>query len=256
MNNIHSQLWGRLLAGATHFAFSAPVAALAGLLVFGLWYPYPYREISGGRELFMILVAVDLTIGPLITITIFNRAKPRRELVTDITVVALLQLAALSYGLWSVFMARPVHLVFEYSKFSVVHAIDIEPELLAKAPPALRQLPLTGPTPLGLRPFKSSQEQFDVTVAALQGAALAARSDLWQAYADSRQAVLQASRPVSDLLTRFPEESNRIEAAAARAGRTADALRYLPMVGRKQAWTALIDPKSADPIGYVPIDSF
>jgi hypothetical protein len=256
MKNIHHQLRDRLRAGVTHFALSAPIAAIAGLLVFGLWYPYPYREISGGRELFVILMVVDLTIGPLVTVLIFNRAKPRRELVTDITIVALLQFAALSYGLWSVFVARPVHLVFEYSRFSVVHAVDIERAVLAVAPPTLRQLPLTGPTLIALRPFKSSEEQFDVTMAALRGAPLAARSDLWQPYTESKQAVLQASRPVSELVTRFPEESNRIEAAAARAGSTTNALRFLPMVGRKQAWTALIDPNSAEPLAYVPIDSF
>ena len=47
------------------------------LLVFAVWYPYPYREISGGRDLFLLVVAVDVVLGPLITFAVFNRAKPR-----------------------------------------------------------------------------------------------------------------------------------------------------------------------------------
>ena len=81
--------------------------------MFGWWYPYPYRELSGGRELFALVVAVDVVLGPLITLVIFNPAKTRRHLVMDFTVIGLLQVAALAYGLWTVFVARPVHLVFE-----------------------------------------------------------------------------------------------------------------------------------------------
>lgn len=107
------QNWkGRLRASGIHLGLSLGIAALAAVVVFGLWYPYPYREISGGRSLFMLVVSVDVVMGPLITLVIFNRAKPRRELMVDFSVVALLQLAALSYGMWTVFVARPVHVVF------------------------------------------------------------------------------------------------------------------------------------------------
>ena len=46
--------------------------------------------------LFLILVAVDVMMGPLITLFIFNRAKPLRELRLDLVVVGALQLAALA----------------------------------------------------------------------------------------------------------------------------------------------------------------
>jgi hypothetical protein len=66
----------RLRASAIHFCISVAIALLAALLVFFVWYPNPYREISGGRELFLILVSVDVVLGPLITLAIFDRAKP------------------------------------------------------------------------------------------------------------------------------------------------------------------------------------
>lgn len=151
---------------------------LVAWLIFGLWYPYPYREISGGRELFMSLAAVDGVIGPLITLVIFNRMKPRRELLLDLTMVGLLQLVALGYGLWTVFEARPVHLVFEYHRMAVVHAADIELATLAQAPTKLQALPLTGPTLLSLRPFKDAGEQLESTMVALNGVPQAAQPAL------------------------------------------------------------------------------
>jgi len=247
----------RFSASGLHLIVSVCMAALAAWLVFGLWYPYPYREISGGRQLFLLVIFVDVVIGPMITLIIFNSDKPRRELFIDVTVVGALQLAALAYGLWAVFIARPVHLVFEYSRFTVVHAVDIEPKLLEKAPIALQSLPLRGPTSITLRPFRDAGEQLDATVAALQGGApLAARSDLWQSYEAGATSVLKASKPVAELKTRFPDHVIAIQAVATAAGRDSDKLRYLPMVGRDKAWTALIDGSSAQPIGFLPLDSF
>ena len=246
----------RLGASGIHLGISLCVAVFAAALVFGLWYPYPYGEISGGRELFFLVVAVDVIMGPLITLAIFNRAKPRRELLIDFTVVGLLQLAALGYGLWTVFAARPVHLVFEYSRMTVVHAIDVDADLLAKAPTSLQKLPVTGPTVIALRPFKNPEEQFDATMAAFEGFPLAARSDLWQAYEPVRADVLKEAKPVAELRARFSNQAAQIDRAIAATGKPVTDLRYLPLLSRKTAWTVLLDATTAEPLGYLPLDSF
>ena len=246
----------RLGASGIHLGISLCVAVFAAALVFGLWYPYPYGEISGGRELFFLVVAVDVIMGPLITLAIFNRAKPRRELLIDFTVVGLLQLAALGYGLWTVFAARPVHLVFEYSRMTVVHAIDVDADLLAKAPTSLQKLPVTGPTVIALRPFKNPEEQFDATMAAFEGFPLAARSDLWQAYEPVRADVLKEAKPVAELRARFSNQAAQIDRAIAATGKPVTDLRYLPLLSRKTAWTVLLDTTTAEPLGYIPLDFF
>ena len=246
----------RLGASGIHLGISLCVAVFAAALVFGLWYPYPYGEISGGRELFFLVVAVDVIMGPLITLAIFNRAKPRRELLIDFTVVGLLQVAALGYGLWTVFAARPVHLVFEYSRMTVVHAIDVDADLLAKAPTSLQKLPVTGPTVIALRPFKNPAEQFDATMAAFEGFPLAARSDLWQAYEPVRADVLKEAKPVAELRARFSNQAAQIDRAIAATGKPVTDLRYLPLLSRKTAWTVLLDTTTAEPLGYLPLDSF
>jgi hypothetical protein len=246
----------RFAASATHLGISLCIAAAAALLVFGLWYPYPYREISGGRDLFLILISVDVVLGPLITLAIFNRRKPVRELVLDLTVVACLQLAALGYGLWTVAAARPVHLVFEFDRLRVVHAIDIPEELLAKAPAGIVAEPWRGPTMLAVRPFRDTGEQVEATMQALQGVQIAARPDFWQSYAAARDRVIAAARPAESLEHRNPALASAIDAALSRAGRDARDTLYLPMVSRKSAWTAFLDPKTGDIVGFAPLDSF
>ena len=246
----------RLRVSAIHLAISLAIAFLAALIVFGLWYPYPYREISGGRNLFLLVIAVDVVMGPLITLVIFNRAKSRRHLAMDFSIVGLLQLAALSYGLFIVFIARPVHLVFEFHRMAVVHAIDVDPKLLSEAPPELQYLPLTGPTLLSLRAFKTADEQMTSTLQAAQGLAQAAQPGLWQPYSTAQADILKEAKPVAQLKSRFPNQAAAVDSVVAKSGLGADKLAYLPMLGRKDAWTVLIDSANAQPVGFLPIDSF
>ena len=252
-------LKARFSASGIHLLISLTVAAAAAWLVFGLWYPYPYREISGGRDLFFIVIAVDVVMGPLLTLAVFNRRKPVRELRRDLAVIGLLQVTALAYGLWTVAVARPVHLVFEIDRFRVVHAIEIDKAEIALAPPGLRQLPWTGPTPVSLRAFQNDKEKIDLTMVALSGLSLSARPALWQSYELAKPQISRAARPLTDLKTRFPQHVGAIDAAlkASDAGsRPGQSVGYLPMAGRDKFWTVLLDLNSTEVIAFVPIDSF
>lgn len=247
----------RLQAAAFHLGASACVAALAALLVFGLWFRWPYREISGGTELFLIVIAVDVCLGPLITLAVFDRAKGWPVLRRDLAIVVGLQLAGLAYGLWTVHLARPVHLVFELDRFRVVHAVDIPVDLEDKVPRGIDSPTWTGPTLLAVRPFRNPGESVQATMVALGGIHLAARPDLWEPYVAARGAVLQAARPAADLRRRFPGEASVIDEAIRSTGRPEAQLAYLPVVARKAtAWTALIDVRSAEVLGFLRLDSF
>ena len=247
----------RLRAAGIHFGISAVVAVLAALLVFVVWYPYPYSEISGGRELFLIVVSVDIVLGPLLTFAVFDRKKSLGKLRFDLAVIALLQLTGLAYGLWTVFVARPVHLVFEYDRFRVVHALEVPQDLMGvQAPPEFRSLPVSGPTLLSLRPFANPNEKADKTIIALAGVQLSAQPSLWQSYAAAKAQVLAEAKPLTKLLATLPLEAPKLLAAAKKAGRDPQTLVYLPMVGRKTFWTVLVDPASADILGFAPVDSF
>jgi hypothetical protein len=247
----------RLKAAGVHLLLSALVAALAAVLVFAVWYPFPYAELSGGRDLFMLVVSVDVVVGPLITFAVFNLGKPRRELKRDLAVVALLQVAALVYGLWTVQLARPVHLVFEYDLFRVVHQVDIAPESQASIPAGLDVAPWSGPTAVALRPFSNPEEKVRYTMEALGGNPLAARPELWRPYAVESKAVLAAARPLPTLYKRFPDRKDQIDQAVRKAGREPQRVVFLPLLGRKaEGWTVLLDAGTADILAFLPLDSF
>ncbi len=240
----------------THLAISLLIAVLVAALVFFVWFPHPFRELAGGMKLFLIVVTVDVILGPAATLIVANPKKTLKELRLDVTFISLLQIAALAYGLWTMVQARPVYMAFEVSRFRVIHAVDVDPQLLARAPEQWQRLPLGRPQLVAVRPFRSAQEQSEVMFAELGGLMLGARPDFWMPYADAVAAVKAEAKPLSELLQRKPEARAAAEAMAQQLGRPVDGLLYLPVAGRSLFWTALIDPSSGMPLDYLPVDPY
>ena len=57
----------RWKASAIHLGLSAAIGAAVVTLMLVLWYPQPYFAAMGGDTLILLLIGVDVVIGPLIT---------------------------------------------------------------------------------------------------------------------------------------------------------------------------------------------
>lgn len=240
-----------------HLLWSLVLAAVVALLVFRIWFPAPFRELSGGRQLFGILVAVDVVLGPCATFVISRLGKSRREWRFDMGLIVLLQTLALGYGVWTLYQARPVYMAFEIDRLRVIHAIDVPQQLMSAAPASLRHLPITGPGLVAVRPFRDEQERMDTTMAAIQGVHLGARPDLWMPYEEAVPRIRTEAREVSRLMERKPEARPLINELASRLGVEPTTLKYLPVAGRNATfWTAILDAKTGLPLDYLPLDPY
>jgi hypothetical protein len=155
-----------------------------------------------------------------------------------------------------VFQARPVHLVYEYSRLAVVSAAQLTDEQLQNAPPELRALPLTGPTLLSLRPLQGANEQFDSTMLAASGVPQAAQPALWQPYDTARAAILETARPLAGLREKYPAQAALIDSEIAKTGKPEAGLLYMPVLSRDTAWSVLLDAQTARPLGFIPLDPY
>ena len=246
----------RLKASGIHFASSLVLALLAALLVFGLWYPYPYRELSGGRELFLLVVGVDVVCGPLLTMVLFNTAKPRAELWRDLGLVALIQLGALGYGLGTVWVARPLFLVQEIDRFKVIAAPDLNDASVAALPAALQPGWWSGPLTVAIREPKDAQERDKVLFESIQGGRdYAERPEFYLPY-ESAAALksLQRAKPLSVFLQKQASQQIVAQALAAEKGANIAQWLYLPVVAR-QEWVAVLD-KQGQIQGFLKGDGF
>ena len=253
---MHAALRYRFKWAIGHFLVSALILLVVGGLIFFVWYPHPYRVLAGGLNLFLLVAAVDVVLGPVCTFAVAAAKKPLKELRMDVALIALVQVGALSYGAWTVFQARPVYLAFEIDRLRVIHAIDVDPGLLAQSAPEFRSLPVRGPELVAVRPFASATERMEVTMAALQGVDIGARADLWVGYDTQTQAVQLAAQPLSALLAAKPEAAPVVQAGLASAGLKLDGVRYLPVASRHAFWTAILSPLDARPVLFLPVDPY
>ncbi len=249
-------LASRLKAAGIHLGISALIAGLAAALVFGLWYPWPFRSAAGGQALFLLIISVDLVLGPTLTFVVFNRSKTTSHLVRDLAVIAALQLAGLVYGLHTVYLARPVVVVFEVDRFHAISEVEVQHAELPQALPELRTLSLTGPKILGTRQSRTSEEKRKTLDLSLQGIDIGVRPSYWQPYSSSARAAVERSRPVSDLIKHYPYHAQAINQEIKKTGRMADELRFLPLVARETNWSVLLDAKTGEVVGYVQYDGF
>ncbi|MBI5889508.1 MAG: hypothetical protein HZB47_02375 [Nitrosomonadales bacterium] len=98
-----------------------------------------------------LIVGVDMALGPLITLIIFDTRK--KGLVYDLAVVVAIQLGALGYGVHTMFAARPAFIVFTGQELAVISAVDIDEKKLAKAKiEDFRHFSLTGPVLVAVAP--------------------------------------------------------------------------------------------------------
>jgi hypothetical protein len=229
-------------AAGIHSLCSALVASLAAWVVFGIWYAYPYRELSGGRELFLLVVAVDVVCGPLLTLVLFNPKKPRKELWMDLSLVALIQLAALGYGMWTVWQARPLYLVHEVDRYKVISAPDVKAEELEALPANLKPQFWAGPHTVSIRPPKNAEEHNKVLFeAATGGRDYGARPEFYIPY-DGEAALksLLRAKPLAVFLQIQPDQSEAAQKLATDKKADITQWMYLPVIAR-QDWIAVLD---------------
>lgn len=247
-------LSARARAAGIHLTVSAGVAGLAAALVFGAWYPGAFRILSGGRELFLLVTAVDVVLGPLLTFAVFDLTKGWPHLRRDLAVIGAIQFAALVYGLHTVYVARPVAMVFEVDRLRVVTAADVHLPELPDAPPEYRSLPLTGPWLLSTRRPAEGEERNEALFMALRGLDISLRPRFWRPYDEGRGAALARSRPFDDLLRRYPDKSEQFTAALSDHGLPPSRAHFLPVIARGD-WVAVLDDKGVI-VTFLPAEGF
>jgi hypothetical protein len=245
-------------AAAIHLLGSAGIAALAACLVFLLWFPWPYSALAGGTGLFMLVTAVDVVMGPIITFGIFDpQRKPWSELRRDLLIVVLLQFAALGYGLYVMHTVRPVVLALESNRFRVVTAQDVLVDELPEAQPAFRTLSHIGPVVVNTALPATADEQLETVTKALGGHDLGTRPKYWRAWDESARATAKAgAKPVDALRKHYVGRTEELDAAVQRTGRSEAQLRYLPVLSRFGDWVAFIDANSGNIVGFASFDGF
>lgn len=237
-----------------HLGVSALVAAMAYVLVFWVWFPSPFDRLLAGRDLFWLMLSVDLVCGPLLTAVVFSRAKPWKELVLDLSFIGLLQLAALVYGLWSVHLGRPVVVAFETDRFRVVSAADVwDADEGKRASLPLFSIRLKGVSDLS----PSDSGYIDSFELSLKGIPTGVRHARWVPYDEVRDKVRKLAKPLAELHHKHAATGGDrvLTQALVDLGLTEADLGYWPVQSRLHSdWVALVSRKDGEIKRYLQLD--
>jgi hypothetical protein len=244
----------RWKASAIHVSISALVVFTLGVLLALTWYPPVYAWATGGLGLIAILAGVDVCLGPLLTLIVWNVKKP--SLKFDLAVIALVQMLGLSYGLYTIFMARPVYMVFATDRFDLVTANEIpEGELEKARREEFKSLPLTGPKTIAAQGPTDREERHRLLFSALAGGAdLPQVPQYYVPYAEMAAEAVRRALPLSQLTERNAETRDRLSAYLDSKKLDPSKLKFLPLRANKYDQTVLIDNVKGDILGIVNID--
>jgi hypothetical protein len=237
-------------AMTVHLGLSVFVAAAVALLVFTIWYPYPYRDLAGGSELFMLVMAVDIVCGPLLTFVLFSPTKPKKEMLTDISLIVVIQLIALCYGIWNVWQIRPLYLVQEADRFNIISAANIDTKDLDLSPENLRPKLFGGAIKVSMRNLTPIEQEKLVAQIKAGGKDASELPVFYESYQGSK--AFQNGHELRELLITYPQYKIKIsELINLSNSSVTNKMRYLYIVGR-QYWIVIVN-QSGEFVEYLEI---
>lgn len=188
----------RFQATGLHFLASVVVLAIIFSFIKFVWYPGGLFFAANGFDLLKILIAVDLILGPLIMLIIFNPKK--KSIKFDVSAILICQLVFLGYGLWSLYTVRPAYIAFVENQFTLVKANEIESENLAKVEDMqFGSVPLLGPKFVGTKMPDSKEKRDELLFASFENLGIQNFPQYFVSLDKVTAKILAASQPLEKL---------------------------------------------------------
>lgn len=166
-----------------HIAISATLMLILLSIMVLWWYPNGLFSIAGGWAGLKILLPIDMVLGPALTFLFYKPGK--KSAVFDLSAIACVQIAALSFGVFAVYSQHPHALVLAEGTLETLTLSDYEnavrsieeDELQAHAP---KDLDSNSPPIVVAKPFtRENYGQYFESILN-DGLELAHRADRYQ----------------------------------------------------------------------------
>jgi hypothetical protein len=243
------QVLSRWKAAGIHLAISIAIALAVIATMLFLWYPTPYFQAMGGGGLLMLVTGVDVVLGPLITLIIFNTKK--KSLKFDLMCVAIVQILALAYGVSTMFQARPVYTVFSKDRFDVIIAADTNAKERAKVTDVVfKSLPLTGPQ---IAAMVTPNDMKEVQRMLVSGISERAFSQYYVAYDSKAKEAATAAKPLTQIQKNNPAAAEKLKSFLTTKALDESKVGFLPLYTRNEDMTVVLDKETGKILAIAPV---
>jgi hypothetical protein len=238
----------RIKAFGLHLlASSVALSSILGALYFG-WYRWPGWYLTDVAHVVIVMVSVDIVLGPLLTLIVARSSKPRRVLARDIAVIVAVQLCALVYGTTSLWSGRPLYYAYSETLLQLVQAYDIDAKESALG---LKQNPGLAPHWYSLPRWvwaplpQNREESVKIIQSSLFGGDDVISMPRYFKPWDQGLSVLRTKLKKVDEIARLsPNDKKKLKEHMAAAGLAVDQPNGMPLTGRGRVLLAVFDPVS------------
>lgn len=241
----------KLKASAIHLSISAFVIGLFYLFVLNVWYPKPYFQVSGLLNIMLMLVAIDLIIGPLLTFIVF---KPQKSsLKFDLSVIAAIQVVALAYGAITVYEGHPVYIAYTVDRFTLVSANEVDPK---KAKYNEFKVSTFGrPTIVYAKLPEKGEARNQLLFDSIEGKGdLEHHPEYYEPIEPFTQTIIERGISPKKLLA-FNDSKIKLEKFLKKQGeKSATDFAFLPLMGKENVILWALNKKTGKPVGTLDID--
>lgn len=227
------------------------LAILASVVLF-VWYPHPFRQFGDSGKFALLLIITAAFIGPALTWLVYK--KDKRGLLLDLCVITVVQVAALGWGVFSLYQSRPYFMVYTVDRFEILSKRDVD--LAWVTDPRFLNKPFAGPILLYANmPAEPVAYQQLLKEVMFEGKPdLQFRPEFWSLYTERQQAVLRKSRPLDDLRKARPDSTSRIDQLIQSHGGNIDLLRFVPALPTSGQFAVILNGHTGDVIDTLVID--
>lgn len=228
----------RLKAFGYHLGISIFIAVVSLYLVFMVWHPAPLAKAVGVTYIFIMMLAIDAILGPVLTLIIAK--KDKKSLKFDLSVIIALQVAAFSYGIYNIAISRPVYIAFDTSRFEVVQANEIPKASLKQAQAPYQHLGWGAPTYVAVAAVKNDKERSARLFQELEtGIAPSKQPHLYEPLDKQWSVINDKAKPISKLYQ--SNDKSRVDGVI---DKYPSIIAWLPLVAYEQDMVVLIGDNS------------
>jgi len=220
---------------SAHLVASIFVAMCTACIVFMFWYPYPLNIAVGVTHIFLMMLGIDMVLGPFFSWLVYKEGK--KSLKFDLTIIILIQVLALGFGLYKIADGRPVWIVFNVDRFELVKNNEIVIQNITKVSEQFHNNSYFKPQ-FAATQFASDAKTrtSDLMNEVLNGVSIAQRPERYIPLEKAKNQILKRGQSL-DLLNKY---NNKLQVQQI-LSQYSDAKTYLPLAATKQDMTVLLN---------------
>ena len=181
-----------------HLILSFLIALIVIGIVFFIWYPSPFTQAVGVTHIFLMMLAIDVIIGPILGLLVYKEGK--KTLKMDLSIIITLQLCALVYGIYSIEQGRPVWIAYYVNGFELIRKNEMLEDGIQKALPPYQHPSWFQPQYVGVEFAKDSKTRNDdMFTEVMSGISLAQKPERYVDFKLVKPQMQQHAKPLDEL---------------------------------------------------------